>query len=521
MFKKIGLGVALVALVVLASVWTVKTIPATEAQTGGAELTGWLWSSNIGWVSLNCSNTSICATRNFKVVKNTNDTLSGYGWSSNVGWVKFNPAGPYPTGGATSAHSAKFVGSDVKGWVRFCGPLAAGCDSTLLGDQIRGGWDGWVSLSGTSATSGAYGVKFDSLTKRFSGFSWGDLVVGWADFSLAACANCVITGDPVLTVNIVGLGRVTDMDTDDIILIDCDESDTLCTQSYPDGSSIRLLAYPAPGEQLLDWEWAPAGDADPSCGIFNPTTGGMCGAVYMDRDRTVTVTFSDSTLADDEHQLRVVVVGTGTVTGSGFNCTTSCVNTFSANEAVTLNADSSATWTSSLSGLCDAADTDCNFNMPDQDTTITVDFTGGVTTPTDLFSFHECVRVGGGDRCVMTINCDIIADCLNESVFSNAAQIVPNDSAQVINYQVFFPSSIANGRGAGFQFKQCDSADSESCTLVPTSGITGSYYLKVFKPIGSGLESFDTQVGVKATAAGITDQKIATFRFIFTGGVQD
>src|SRR3989338_3680924 len=48
-------------------------------------LTGYAWGENIGWVSLNCSNTSSCATVNYGVTNTTDGQLGGYAWSENAG----------------------------------------------------------------------------------------------------------------------------------------------------------------------------------------------------------------------------------------------------------------------------------------------------------------------------------------------------------------------------------------------------------------------------------------------------
>ena len=40
------------------------------------------------------------------------------------------------------------------------------------------GWDGWISMGGTG-----YGVTHDSSTGAFGGYAWGDVNVGWVDFS--------------------------------------------------------------------------------------------------------------------------------------------------------------------------------------------------------------------------------------------------------------------------------------------------------------------------------------------------
>lgn len=113
----------------------------------------------------------------------TSGNFTGYGWSEYGGWLQFNPPGPYPSGGGLGA-SAQISplclnGSQttcpVNGWIRF---IAGGTPES-------GGWDGWVNLRGAVKTGGTYGVTYDKATHTFSGKAWGDMVVGWVDFSQA------------------------------------------------------------------------------------------------------------------------------------------------------------------------------------------------------------------------------------------------------------------------------------------------------------------------------------------------
>ncbi|MBI4094227.1 MAG: hypothetical protein HY436_00275 [Candidatus Liptonbacteria bacterium] len=81
-------------------------------------LTGYAWGENIGWVSLNCSNTSSCATVDYKVANNNEGTLSGYAWSENAGWIQFDPS----AGGVTINSSGVFSGyawGENIGWISF------------------------------------------------------------------------------------------------------------------------------------------------------------------------------------------------------------------------------------------------------------------------------------------------------------------------------------------------------------------------------------------------------------------
>ena len=82
-------------------------------------LTGYAWSTNLGWINLNPAQSG--------VVNNGNGSLSGYAWGENAGWINFNP----PNGGVTINSSGQFTGfvwSENYGWIVFdpqgpCFPL--------------------------------------------------------------------------------------------------------------------------------------------------------------------------------------------------------------------------------------------------------------------------------------------------------------------------------------------------------------------------------------------------------------
>ena len=78
--------------------------PSINATPDGA-ITGWGWSDTIGWISFNCiTDGSNCATSAYGVTVTPgqelgsgnlnpairNADLSGYAWSPNIGWISFN-----------------------------------------------------------------------------------------------------------------------------------------------------------------------------------------------------------------------------------------------------------------------------------------------------------------------------------------------------------------------------------------------------------------------------------------------
>ena len=144
-------------------------------------LSGWAWSSNIGWISFNSTNDHDPNTIgvqqsavNYGVNKNSNGTLVGYAWSSNIGWIQFGGLSGFPVGGGTQSQNVDVAGNNPKGWTK-----ALSADNN--------GWDGWISMSGSG-----YGVKFTDGT-HLTSYAWGGDVVGWVLFDIQStgiCSDC-------------------------------------------------------------------------------------------------------------------------------------------------------------------------------------------------------------------------------------------------------------------------------------------------------------------------------------------
>jgi len=157
----------------------------SNTAVAAGNITGWAWSENIGWISFSCRNQNTCATFNYGINKETDGRLTGWAWSEHIGWISFNETTGFPT--SLSNHSPR-VRADgrVIGWAR---ALAHG-----------GGWDGWISMSGTTGGGVPYGVAFDATTRSFRGWAWGsdDItgqeVIGWISFS---SVNCEVASPPI------------------------------------------------------------------------------------------------------------------------------------------------------------------------------------------------------------------------------------------------------------------------------------------------------------------------------------
>ena len=89
-------------------------------------LTGYAFGESVGWISLNCSNDSSCATVDYKVSNDGAGNLSGYAWNENTGWINFNPSG----GGVSINSSGEFIGhawSENIGWIVFNCSATSSC----------------------------------------------------------------------------------------------------------------------------------------------------------------------------------------------------------------------------------------------------------------------------------------------------------------------------------------------------------------------------------------------------------
>ncbi|GEM_PF-2770070 len=220
-----------------------------------ANVSGFAWSDNIGWISFNCLNPgSDCSTTgnygvvapanppySTKVTELTNGSLKGYAWSENIGWISFecgadgspgtclsdssaDPAAeqvregfrfPNIAGQGTVARPAELYttaagAKAIRGWVRACSVFEAGCGGRLKSKDQTGGWDGWISLEGTSALS-TYGIQFKNdgkvLETNATKYAWSSDVLGWIDFhpncygTNTPCGDGVRIGHPPLAVS--------------------------------------------------------------------------------------------------------------------------------------------------------------------------------------------------------------------------------------------------------------------------------------------------------------------------------
>lgn len=141
-----------------------------RAQAASQKLMGYLWSDNIGWISLSCENMVPCTPGNTYQVTidlGTGD-ISGMAWSNNLGWLNFDAGCP---AGAVGTCDASMIGNNMEGWARFV-------------SNNPPSWDGWISFSSNSYVGGAPVVSYGPILSgvNITGDAWGSTVVGWINF---------------------------------------------------------------------------------------------------------------------------------------------------------------------------------------------------------------------------------------------------------------------------------------------------------------------------------------------------
>ena len=184
-----------------------------EPASLACNFTGYAWSDTIGWISLGGSN--------YGLTLDDFGNVSGFAWSDNVGWIQGGSLAGFPVGSGTVSNNAKVTGTSLTGWLK---ALAGGTAQS-------GGWDGWISLGGTN-----HSITRDDVTGEFSGYAWGDVNLGWIDFSYGKCASSCTpayscSGDTIQYTSDTCV--VTDSDTCVVTDIDTCSSPAFCSQGAP------------------------------------------------------------------------------------------------------------------------------------------------------------------------------------------------------------------------------------------------------------------------------------------------
>ncbi len=196
----------------------------TATFANPTSLSGWAWSSTVGWLSFS-SNNEAAPVGEYGVNRDIYGNLTGYVWASNVGWVKFGdlntavmPNSTVAPGTTQTNAKVDPVSGRLSGWARVCSGAQTPSTCSDTGGQTytasspdpKGGFTGWISLGGITA-AGPYGVQITTQTdgsRRYAGYAWGSTVLGWIQFDIPVpsdptpqpdiVATCVAPSSPMV-----------------------------------------------------------------------------------------------------------------------------------------------------------------------------------------------------------------------------------------------------------------------------------------------------------------------------------
>src|SRR3989344_3675218 len=113
--KYVSLLLIGVAIVLVGTLFELKSPPSAVEAATSSSITGWAWSGDdggtsgarigTGWLSLNCetggpTGNNICTTRNYGLTLNADGTVAGYAWSDYAGWIQFGGFSSFPIASA-------------------------------------------------------------------------------------------------------------------------------------------------------------------------------------------------------------------------------------------------------------------------------------------------------------------------------------------------------------------------------------------------------------------------------------
>lgn len=208
-----GLVAILVLTFLLATAWSFYAKSSSSSNfalaSGGSSgnVSGFAWSNNFGWVSLNSRDCDINNNGTFEGPAETptpapdgcplsggataysvnidnSGNFLGYAWSENLGWINFGPTSGYPTAPNSAAHYDSVSGK-VTGWAQV----------------LSLGADGWLKLG--DATWASQSTSINSGTGEFNGFAWNGNVdttsgLGWLSFN---CSTGGASGENICVSN--------------------------------------------------------------------------------------------------------------------------------------------------------------------------------------------------------------------------------------------------------------------------------------------------------------------------------
>jgi hypothetical protein len=203
-------------------------------------VSGWAWSGNLGWISMDCNNSSDCAGAggDYGLDFDDDNNLSGWAWSGSAGWICFGAT----CDGAVGVPSSGTPSSPADAADHYC-PGFVPCAYYDTTDQQLHGWAyavsmtegvdyrGWISLNCTdvgtntasphSCPSSDYYVTYDEAATQaageFYGYGWngnGDATgSGWVQFGCGTpFSSCGAPGSWGVSSTFVNTGWTDDID---------------------------------------------------------------------------------------------------------------------------------------------------------------------------------------------------------------------------------------------------------------------------------------------------------------------
>ncbi len=115
----------------------------------GAEhnVSQWAWSENIGWISMNSTDTGASVSYGVELDDGpgspTYGQFSGYAWSENIGWISFDATDTVGCPIFPCEATINPITMEVSGWARVLSVKDKPLDQT-------GGWNGWIRSRDTN-----------------------------------------------------------------------------------------------------------------------------------------------------------------------------------------------------------------------------------------------------------------------------------------------------------------------------------------------------------------------------------
>jgi hypothetical protein len=266
---------------------------------------GWGWGGTpsadgayqgIGWINFNVDANDV-------FVPPANGLLHGYAWSSNYGWISFNSADL--AGCPSGICEARRTGNTITGWARI---LSISKEITDPSGDNSGGFNGWISLSGTVPSTGAaYGVGTSNVYGWSSDLGWVDL--SGLDAMLSSARLIICPAEPWT----ISQGATQQLSArywaNPATTPDCS------TSGYTDVTDDSNTTWSSDAPGVATVTSAPGSSAPGANGLLTGASGGTAtiSATYSGLNAAGTVTVN----ATNSYHLHVCVGGTQIAQDSG------------------------------------------------------------------------------------------------------------------------------------------------------------------------------------------------------------